>query len=304
MSYKFDIEDFPSVYGKFPIPKGTILYYDKPNIYYFVQKEGNNKIFKTTKEIWLYDFRHVKKILLDLLTYCNKDTEHSISVCKALALSYGICSLERQLELVKEFYPNESNLYKSLLEYYTDTKDTNDLVEPQGIRIMEKENDMLSSHLLKYLLRHMVDGTVTNKLYSLTDNTHVNNVEIMLFNVEKNKLLEVIEEKDIQIKETLDWRYWLDRFSEIHYRPGTEEPGLDVTPSGVALHGTINREVYTRIQNNETLPDVEKTKRFDEFAKGVISELVDRASLVPFTPKYTALDIAPWSIDFIKDTYS
>ena len=286
MSYKFDIEDFPSVYGKFPIPKGTILYYDKPTIYYFVKQDNITKIFKTKKEIWLYDFRYVKKILLDLLTYCRKDTEHSISVCKAFALSYGICSLERQLELVKEFYPNESNLYKSLLEYYTDTKDTNDLVEPQGIRIIELENDMLTSNLLKYLLRHMVDGTVTNKLYSVTDTTHINNDEIMLFNVEKDELLEEIEQQDTKIKETLDWRYWLDRFSEIHYRPGT-----------------INREVYIRIQNNETPPDVEKTKRFDEFAKRVISELVDRASLVPFTPKFTALDIAPWSIDFIKDTY-
>jgi len=284
MSYKFDIEEFPPVYGKFPIPKGTILYSDKPTIYYFVQQDGNNKIFKTKKEIWLYDFRYVKMILLDLLTYCKKDTEHSMNACKILALSYGICSLERQLELVKEFYPNESNLYKSLLEHYNSIN--NDIVESQGIRIVEKENDMLTSHLLKYLLRHMVDGTVTNKLYSLTDTTHINNAEIMLFNVEKNKLFEEIEEKDIQIKETLDWRYWLDRFSEVHYRPGT-----------------INREVYIRIQNNETPPDVEKTKRFDEFAKEVISELVDRASLVPFTPKFTALDIAPWSIDFIKDTY-
>ena len=277
MSYKFDIDDFPSVYGKFPIPKGTILYCNKPNIYSFVKQEISNKIFKTTKEIWLYDFRYVKKILMDLLTYCRKDTEHSISVCKALALSYGICSLERQLELVKEFYPNDSNLYKSLLEYYNDTIDNNELVEPQGIRIMELENDILSSHLLKYILRHMVDGTVTNKLYSVTDDTHVNNVELMLFNVEKNKLLEAIEEKDIQIKHTLDWRYWLDRFSEIHYR-----------------EGTINPEFYIRIQYNETSPSVEKTKRFDEFAKEVISELVDRISLVPFTPKPTALDIAPW----------
>lgn len=286
MSYKFDIEDFPSVYGKFPIPKGTILYYDKSTIYSFVKKDNITTIFKTKKEIWLYDFRYVKKILLDLLTYCRKDTEHSISVCKALALSYGICSLKRQLELVKEFYPNDSNLYKSLLAYYNDTIDTNDLVEPQGIRIMELENDMLISHLLKYILRHMVDGTVTNKLYSLTDNTHINNVEIMLFNVEKNKLLEAIEEKDIQIKKTLDWRYWLDRFSEIHYR-----------------EGTINPEFYIRIQYNETPFDTEKTKRFDEFSKEVISELVDKISLVPFTPKPTALDIAPWSIDFIKDMF-
>lgn len=288
MSYKFDIEDFPSVYGKFPIPKGTILYCsnDTPTIYYFVKQDNITKIFKTKKEIWLYDFRYVKKILLDLLTYCRKDTEHSISVCKALALSYGICSLERQLELVKEFYTSDSNVYKSLLEYYTDTKDTNDLVEPQGIRIIQLENDMLTSHLLKYLLRHMVDGTVTNKLYSVTDTTHINNAEIMLFNVEKDELLEEIEEKNIQIKETLDWRYWLDRFSEIHYRPGT-----------------INPEFYIRIQYNETPSDEEKTKRFDEFAKEVISELVDRISLVPFTPKFTALNIAPWSIDFIKDTY-
>jgi len=286
MSYKFVIEEFPPVYGKFPIPKGTILYSDKPTIYYFVKQDGTNKIFKTKKEIWLYDFRYVKMILLDLLTYCKKDTEHSMNTCKILALSYGICSLERQLELVKEFYTSDSNVYKSLLEYYTDTKDTNNLIIPPGIRIMEKENDMLTSNLLKYLLRHMVDGTVTNKLYSVTDTAQINSVEIMLFNVEKNELLEEIEEKDIQIKETLDWRYWLDRFSEIHYRPES-----------------INHDFYIKIGNNKLPFSVEKTKSFDEFAKEVISELVDRSSLVPFTPKFTALDIAPWSIDFIKDTY-
>ena len=222
---------------------------------------------------------------MDLLTYCKKDTEHSINACKALALSYGICSLERQLELVKEFYTSDSNGYKSLLEYYNSIN-SDCLIGPQGVRIMEKENDMLTSHLLKYLLRHMVDGTVTNKLYSLTDTTHINNAEIMLFNVGKNELLEEIEQQDIQIKETLDWRYWLNRFSEVHYRPES-----------------INHNFYTRIQNNETPPDVEKTKRFNEFAKEVISELVDSISLVTFTPKFTALDIAPWSIDFIKDTY-
>jgi hypothetical protein len=95
MSYKFNIEEFPIFYGRFSIPQGTILYLNiQTNYYNFKQTNSNNKIFKTKKEIQLYDFRYVKKILLDLLTYCKKDTESNIGVCKILALSYGICSLK------------------------------------------------------------------------------------------------------------------------------------------------------------------------------------------------------------------
>jgi hypothetical protein len=273
MSYKFNIDEFPYFCGIFPIPKGTILYcnIDTPTKYYFVKTSNTTKIFKTTKEIYLYDFRHVKKILLDLLTYCKKDTVRTINACKVLALSYGICSLERQLELVKEFYPNDTNLYKSLIEY----SNSSCLVEPQGIRIIEQQNDILTSHLLKYLLRYTAEGIVTNKLYPLTDTKQANSVELILFYVDKNNLLEEIREGDIQITKILDWKYWLDRFSEVHYRPGN-----------------INPEFYIKTQHNDVLFSVEKTKKL---AKNVISELVDHTSLVPFTPKFTAIDISPWT---------
>jgi hypothetical protein len=283
MSYKFNIEEFPIFYGRFSIPKGTILYLNiQTNYYNFKQTNSNNKIFKTKKEIQLYDFRYVKKILLDLLAYCKKDTESTTNICKILALSYGICSLERQLELVKDYYSSDCNLYKSLLKYYNSSNNGN-LVQLQGIRIVDEKNDMLNSHLLKYLLRHMVDGTITNKMYSLDDNKLVNNVEIMLFYVDKNNLLEEIEEVDIQIKKVLDWNYWIDYYNEVHYRD--EQSDTDF---------------FINIGNNNTSTDLEQIKKIDDFAEDVISKLINHTSLVPFTPKFTALEISPWPNILVK----
>jgi hypothetical protein len=281
MSYKFNIEEFPIFYGRFSIPKGTILYLNiQTNYYNFKQTNSNNKLFRTKKEIQLYDFRYVKKILLDLLTYCKKDTESTIGVCKILALSYGICSLERQLELVEDYYSSDCNLYKSLLKYYNSVNNGN-LVQLQGIRIVDETNDVLNSHLLKYLLRHMVDGTITNKMYSLDDNL-VNNIEIMLFYVDKNNLLEEIEDTDIQVKKVLDWNYWIDYYNEVHYRDENIDP-----------------DFFINTQNKNTLIGLEQIKNIDNFAEDVISKLIDRTSLVPFTPKFTTLEISPWPISTI-----
>jgi hypothetical protein len=181
---------------------------------------------------------------------------------------------KRQLELVKEYYPSDCNLYKSLLKYYNSVNNGN-LFQPQGIRIVDEKNDVLNSHLLKYLLRHMVDGTITNKMYSLDDNL-VNNIEIMLFYVDKNNLLEEIEEADIQVKKVLDWNYWLDYYNELHYRDENIDP-----------------DFFINTQNNSTL---EQIKNIDNFAEDVISNLVNGISLVPFTPKFKTLEISPWPI--------
>ena len=124
----------------------------------------------------------------------------------------------------------------------------------------------------------MVDGTITNKMYSLDDNL-VNNVEIMLFYVDKNNLLEEIEDTDIQVKKVLDWNYWIDYYNEIHYRDENSDS-----------------DFFINTQNNNTLIDLEQIKNIDNFAEDVISKLIDRTSLVPFTPKFTAIEISPWPI--------
>jgi hypothetical protein len=127
----------------------------------------------------------------------------------------------------------------------------------------------------------MVDGTITNKMYSLDDNL-VNNIEIMLFYVDKNNLLEEIEDTDIQVKKVLDWNYWIDYYNEVHYRDENIDP-----------------DFFINTQNKNTLIGLEQIKNIDNFAEDVISKLIDRTSLVPFTPKFTTLEISPWPISTI-----
>ena len=94
-------------------------------------------------------------------------------------------------------------------------------------------------------------------------------------------LLEEIEETRIQIKKILDWKYWIDYYNEVHYRPCDNS----------------NREYFI----NHISPVI--TNVSVKQAKDIISKLVNYISLAPFTPKFTALDITPWTIDEYVTTW-
>lgn len=323
MSYNFDIKEFPPFYGPVVIPEGTVLYRgfctdypvisDRPSYYSFTDNiaEGYAKadkcrlgIFRVKSPIRLYDLRYISKILMDIFVQRKNNTQVAIDACKALSLSYGVCSFKRQLKLYKERYQCKCNKqdcdkcirYKSLMDFDKTLKESEitsgvNLIEPQGVRIAETENDIVSGLLLKYLFEKVVNGYVAPRMYSpyhieKTGNLH--NPEVLLFNVEKDDLLEEIKITDIKIKKTLKWDYWKTCANEVHFRmEGFVDPTIFM--KGGAISGISQIHPNFIIDNEH-----QRMKELDEYAKRAIDELVNPITILETTPKYRELYISDW----------
>ena len=312
---------------------------DRPSYYSFTDNiaEGYAKahrcrlgIFRVKTPIRLYDLRYISKILMDTIKCQNgteepalaatpsgvalhgifvqrkNNTQMAIDACKALALSYGTCSYNRQLELVKERYPCSCNKtscdkctrYKSLMDFSKTLKEAEivtgvNLVEPQGVRIAETENDIVSGLLLKHLFQTMVNGYVAPRMFSPyhTEKTgYLHNPEVLLFNVAKDDLLEEIKPTSVKIKKTLEWDHWKNSVNEVHFRmEGFVDPTVFINMRGGAKRG--NKQIHP---NYIIDSEVERMEELDRFAKRAIDELVNPITLLEETPKYRELFISDW----------
>jgi hypothetical protein len=297
---------------------GTIRYpviSDRPSYYSFTDNiaEGYVKadrcrlgIFRVKTDIELYDLRYIKKISMDIFVQRKNNTQVAIDACKALALSYGICSYTKQLELYKERYPCECNKvtcekcirYKSLLDFTKTLKESEitsgvNLVEPQGVRIAETENDIVSGLLLKHLFQKVVNGYIAPRMYSpyhIEKTNQLHNPEVLLFNVEKDDLLEEIKITDIKIKKTLEWDYWKNCVNEVHFRmEGFVDPIMFINMTGGAIRG--KKQIHPNIIIDS---DLERMNELDEFAKRAINELVNPIRILEPTRKYRELELSDW----------
>jgi hypothetical protein len=325
MSYNFDIKEFPPFYGRIVIPKGTVLYRgfctdypvisDRPSYYSFTDNiaEGYAKadrcrlgIFRVKTDIQLYDLRYITKLLMDVFVQRKNNTQVAIDACKALALSYGTCSYTRQLELYKERYPCECTKvtcdkcirYKSLLYFNKTLKEAEitsgvNLVEPQGVRIAETENDIVSGLLLKHLFQKVVNGYIAPRMYSpyhIEKTNQLHNPEVLLFNVGTDDLLEEIKITDIKIKKTLQWDYWKNCANEVHFRmEGFVDPVMFINMAGGAIRG--KKQIHPNIIIDR---DIERMKELDKFAKEAINELVNPIRILEPTRKYRELELSDW----------
>ena len=108
-----------------------------------------------------------------------------------LALSYGLVSLYKQLNLYKMRYLSALDTdirYKKIIEYYNDFESKTDKelfqnpLELQGIRIGEINNDVESTFILKEIFGDFFDGFICPTLFSpYFDDNNIPN-EILLFN--------------------------------------------------------------------------------------------------------------------------
>jgi hypothetical protein len=243
---------------------------------------------------------------MDLFVQRKNNTQIAIDACKALALSYGTCSYNKQLELVKERYPCSCNKpdcdkcerYKSLMDFSKTLKESDiitgvNLVEPQGVRIAETENDIVSGLLLKHLFETMVNGYVAPRMFSPyhTEKTgYLHNPELLLFNVERDDLLEEIKPIDVKIKKTLEWDHWKTGKNEVHFRmEGFVDPTVFINMRGGSKRG--NKQTHPNFIIDS---EAERMKELDEFAKRAIDELVNPIKLLEDTPKYRELFISDW----------
>ena len=143
--------------------------------------EQPNKIlgtFMTTRPIKLIDVRYLKILLKQLLDEHKntKLTQNDINIIKAVTISYGICSLKHQLNLIHEVYGKSVDMFKgfeSLDKYYMsrcikqkDGSYKEPVIEENGVRIAETTIDAYTSGFIKILFEDICDGIISPRLHS------------------------------------------------------------------------------------------------------------------------------------------
>jgi hypothetical protein len=206
-----DFKYFPSIIGQQIIIDKNILFFksystkygspinDRPS--YFGEIDNATKylksgrklgIFSTKRKIKLLDIRYILQIINDLiLLRKNNEFETIIKAYMTLALSYGLVSLYKQLNLYKMRYLTTletDSRYKKMIEYYNnyESKTEKELfqnpLELQGIRIGETNNDVDSTFILKEIFGDFFDGFICPTIFSpYFDDNYIPN-EILLFN--------------------------------------------------------------------------------------------------------------------------
>jgi hypothetical protein len=211
-TYKIlDFKNFPNIIGQpIIINKNTLFFKSYSTKYgvpinnrpsYFGEIDNATKylksgrklgIFSTKRRIKLLDIRYISKIINDLiLLRKNNDFDTIIKGYMTLALSHGLVSLYKQLNLYKMRYIKSidtDSRYKKIIEYYNDfeSKTNKELfqnpLELQGIRIGETNNDVDSTFILKEIFGDFCDGFICPTIFSsYFDNNTIPN-EILLFN--------------------------------------------------------------------------------------------------------------------------
>lgn len=178
--YHIRFDHFSTIYAPIVIPKNTILFRgynenyppvsDRPSYYSHdisvAEAYGNRRsVFVTTKEIKLYDLRFIRCMLNDMIDRRKGGGVEVTNAIYTLSLSYGLCSLNKQIELVKHRYKNgvfAENI--SSLENYKPL--LGNPCELKGVRIAETTNDTESIGLLKSQFGEISDGYIAPILES------------------------------------------------------------------------------------------------------------------------------------------
>lgn len=202
---------FPSIIGKeIIIDKNTLIFKSYNTTYgssitnrpsYYGEIDNATKylksgkklgIFSSKKNLKLLDIRYISQIINDLiLLRKNNDFDTIIKGYMTIALSYGLISLYKQLNLYKKRYSlslDTDNRYKKIIEYYNDFESKKDKelfqnpLELSGIRIGETNNDVESTFILKEIFGEFFDGFICPTIFSpYFDDNYIPN-EILLFN--------------------------------------------------------------------------------------------------------------------------
>jgi hypothetical protein len=145
-------------------------------------------VFSTKKKIKLLDIRYVCQIINDLILLRQDNTV--IIGYMTLALSFGLVSLYKQLNLYKNRYTStlkDDKRYEKIIEYYNNYEKSTEKyfwqnpIELQGIRIGETNNDVESTIILKEIFGNFFDGIISPVIFSpYFDENNIPN-EILLF---------------------------------------------------------------------------------------------------------------------------
>lgn len=199
MYHELELETFDTAYGIVKIPSNTIFYRGYSTLHppiskrfaYFSEKHVANSYIKSpeytlsafmnTTRLNIMDVRFMTSILRDMI-YSNDDDDSSLPI----VLSFGLCSLRHQVNLLKMRYRHSTTPLKGQIELQkiVDSLDTASPYEPQGVRVGETTNDAYTMTFLSELFGHLIDGFVSPRLVSPfhIDNENSMGPELIIFN--------------------------------------------------------------------------------------------------------------------------
>ena len=215
-------DDFLELYGDYIyIPEKTVFwrgydihysavsdrpaYYGSRSIANEYAKRNGHVLgsFMTTRRLKLLDIRFMRVLLRnlfqDVLTvenitknkYIKKtNVNDGTKAILSTSLSFGICSLKKQIEMLKEFLSVDNDERISEMEKYYKA---DSMIEQEGVRIGDTTIDRYTMSFLKHLFQDFVDGFISPRLstpYHIEKQGTIN-PEMIIFNPKKAGIIQV-----------------------------------------------------------------------------------------------------------------
>ena len=158
--------------------------------------------FVTTRPLKLLDYRFMRVLLSRIISSNSHDK--AIQYLASVMMSFGLCSLGHQINMVKmrynglnkttNSYKHIENSIKALTKYYK----PGNIIEQSGVRIAETTNDAYTMGFLQELFKDTFDGFISPRLYSPFHTEKANSLmspEMILFNPKDSGIKELIYPK-------------------------------------------------------------------------------------------------------------
>lgn len=327
MDYQvLDVDSFATTYGVIEVPSRIILYrgyntnYDpislRPSFYSFRQdvcaayandEDCRLGTFLTTHPLRFYDLRYIRTILSDLFPQRKSNCKDVLECCNTLALAYGICSYDRQLQLFLQRYPNDhhSAPYQNMIGFRETIRHEPcisgiDPVEARGVRIAETNNDAEAVLFLKEIFGFEIDGYIAPRLYSpyhIEKKGYMMNSEIVLFNPKGCGLQNLNAIDASQIKTILPSQ-WLTSFNDVHFKlKGFEQAKINMKGGKQKIHET--KDTYNRTPNSILEKDDKHVNQLERHVRKTVSKLKGGVDLTNPNGRFEnavprCLTISPW----------
>ncbi len=201
----------------FPVIGERFAYYSSKAIAEEYKKNSTRELgcFVSTRPLKLLDYRFMRVLLSRLISINSHDK--AIQYLASIMLSFGLCSLGHQIDMVKMRYSGLNKTsdahkqieqsIKALTKYYK----PGNIIEQSGVRIAETTNDTYTMGFLQELFKDVFDGFISPRLYSPFHTEKTNSLmspEMILFNPKDSGIKECIYPKPqniikIKIADTL-----------------------------------------------------------------------------------------------------
>ena len=257
--------------ASYPAIGNRFAYYSSKSIAEGYRQNNTRQLghFISTRPLRLLDYRFMRVLLSHLITTNAHDK--SIHDLTSIMLSFGLCSLGHQIELVKTRYigPDKTTQptkqmeqsIQSLEEYYK----AGNIIEQAGIRIAETTNDAYTMGFLQELFNGVFDGFISPRLYSpsvhpeiIIFNPSVSGIEeLPTYPVNKTKI------KVLKIRELLNSNHGYILIDNV--KKGIKEPDIKLN---LCMDGGNNSH-YLDIADNLLNTKANANELLKEYRKGI-----------------------------------